>query len=140
MGVFELLPVDLRWRVLCRPAQGAELLLRMPPLLRGEQGLRRRRALVWLVVLLRRLLLLLRVPCLCRLRPRVLRRCPSPSLLPVFMRRRIEIFLLLLRSCCVRCALPVGSGSAGVFDGHDDDDVFLAQLALWICQIGRAHV
>uniref|UniRef100_M8ARU7 Uncharacterized protein n=1 Tax=Aegilops tauschii TaxID=37682 RepID=M8ARU7_AEGTA len=42
VGVFELLPVDLRRRVLRRPAQGAELLLRMPPVLRGERGLRRR--------------------------------------------------------------------------------------------------
>ncbi|EMS68265.1 hypothetical protein TRIUR3_07930 [Triticum urartu] len=31
VGVFELLPVDLRRWVLRRPAQGAELLLRMPP-------------------------------------------------------------------------------------------------------------
>ena len=38
-------------------------------------------------------------------------------------------------SLFLRCALPVGSGSAGVFDGHDDDDVFLAQLALWICLV-----
>lgn len=100
MGVFELLPVDLRRWVLRSPAQGPELLLRMPPVLRGERGLRRR-TLVWLLMLLCRLLLLLRVPCLCRLRRRVLRRRPSPSLLPVFMRGRIEIFLLC--SCCVRC-------------------------------------
>lgn len=98
--MFELLPVDLRWRVLCSPAQGAELLLRMPTVLRRERGLRRQ-TLVWLHMLLRRLLLLLRVPCLCRLR-----RCPSPSVLPVFMRRRIEIlFFFFVLAVCVACRL-----------------------------------
>lgn len=110
--MFELLPVDVRRLVLCSPAQGAELLLRVSPVLCGERGLRRR-TLLWLHMLLRRLLLFLLVPCVCQLRGRVLRVCPSPSVLPVFMRSPTD---------CSSCSLfllrvsPAVSGSASVLD------------------------